>query len=105
MNDKQLTEAFIQEHARVPHNGDCWDTKSPVSGYVTNVHSFHNGEWIDMALEPITLTVEQAEALMLWSEALTTPPSAARYGPKFEAAFEVAQDVAKHLRGEETSNE
>lgn len=100
MTDQELTAAYKLFHGRDPENGDCWVTKSLVSGYVMNVHSFHNGEWVDMALEPITLTVEQAEALMLWCEALTTPPSATRYGPKFDAAFAVAQAVAKHLRGE-----
>ena len=93
MNDKQLTAAFKQAHGRAPHNGDCWDTQSPVSGYVVDVSVYHNGAWVSVALEPITLTVEQAEALLLWSEAKTTA-----YGPKFNAAFKVAQDVAKQLR-------
>ena len=94
MNDKKLTAAFKQAHGRAPHNGDCWDTRSPVSGYVVDVGVYHNGTWQEGALEPITLTVEQAEALMLWGEADTTA-----YGPKFNAAFQVARSVAKQLRG------
>lgn len=93
MNDKELTASFKEAYGRAPCNGDCWDTKSPVSGYVVDVSVYHNGTWQPVALESITLTVEQAEALMLWSEADTTA-----YGPKFNAAFKVAQDVAKHLR-------
>ncbi len=95
-----ITEAFKESHGRLPENGDSWDIRSLVSDYVIESYSYYNGTWVDMALEPITLTVEQAEALMLWSEAKTTA-----YGPRFNAAFQVARDVAKHLRGKGTDDE